>query len=465
MSELWRMSATETATLVKNKEVSAVEVTKAALGRLEDVNPSINAVIYELPEEAMKAAEAVDKKIAAGEDAGPLAGVPVTTKLSVDQKGTATTNGLQLQMELIATQDTPVIANMRDAGAVIIGRTNTPAFSLRWFTRNLAHGATINPHNSKITPGGSSGGASSATAAGIGAIGHGTDIAGSIRYPAYACGLHGLRPTLGRIPSANSSGADRNIGAQLMAVSGPIARTVADVKLGFEVMAKGSSRDPWWVPVPLEMPAQEKKIALAINPSGMKVDRHVEAALRDAASRLEAAGWSVEEVAIPDMREACRLQIVLWMAEFRGNAEAIFAAEGDPDAIAVYQNISRHAGEPDLDAVLDALQKRVTLMREWKLFFDQYPLVLCPVSGEQPFPDHLDVESLEAFDRVFEAQLPQIATPFMGLPGLAVTTGIGENNIPIGVQLLASHFREDMLLAAGEDIESAGPSFPVVTPK
>ncbi len=464
MTDLWRKGAAEIAKLVNKGELSAVEVTHATLERLAAVNPAINAVVVETADEAMGAALAIDKKIANGETAGTLAGVPVTIKVSVDQKNTVTTNGLQLQKDLVAPDDSPVVKNLREAGAIIVGRTNTPAFSLRWFTRNLVHGATVNPHNSAITPGGSSGGAAAATASGIGAIGHGTDIAGSIRYPAYACGLHGLRPTLGRIPAHNASGADRNIGAQLMAVSGPLARSIDDVRLGFEAMAGGSARDPWWVPAPLTMQDQEKTVALAIAPSGMKVDRHVEMALRDAASRLQNAGWKIEEVELPDWHEAARLQIVLWMAEFRGKAKEIFAAEGDPDAIFVHQQISRHCGDPDLNNVMDALQRRVTLMREWTLFLEKYPVVLCPISGEQPFPDHLDVESPEAFDRVFAAQLPQIAPPFMGLPGLAVATGVSDEKIPIGVQLIGSHFREDTLLAAGADIEAAGPEFPIITP-
>ena len=134
-----------------------------------------------------------------------------------------------------------MVTNFRKSGAIIIGRTNTPAFSLRWFTRNQLHGHTLNPHNSSITPGGSSGGAASATAAGIGAIGHGTDIGGSIRYPAYACGLQGLRPTHGRFPAWNASSKDRHIGAQLMAVSGPLTRSILDLELATKVMCAPDS--------------------------------------------------------------------------------------------------------------------------------------------------------------------------------------------------------------------------------
>ena len=186
MSDLWRMTATELAQLVHAGKISCLDATESALDRLAQVNPAINAVVQEMSDEARAEARALDDKIANGEAAGPLAGVPVTIKVNVDQKGFATTNGLRIQKDLIADNDNPVVANMRKDGAIIVGRTNTPAFSLHWFTRNSLHGHTLNPHNPKITPGGSSGGAAAATAAGIGAIAHGSDIAGSIRYPAYA---------------------------------------------------------------------------------------------------------------------------------------------------------------------------------------------------------------------------------------------------------------------------------------
>ena len=181
MEVLWRKNAAEVASLVKAGKVSAVEATQAALDRLEQVNGKLNAVVIQTRDDAFRSAHLVDQAIQRGEDPGLLAGVPVTVKVNIDQAGYANTNGLKMQGSLIAECDSPVVTNFRKSGAIIIGRTNTPAFSLRWFTRNQLHGHTLNPHNSSITPGGSSGGAASATAAGIGAIGHGTDIGGSIR--------------------------------------------------------------------------------------------------------------------------------------------------------------------------------------------------------------------------------------------------------------------------------------------
>src|SRR5215510_15655160 len=261
MQDLWRLSATDLAGLIKSKKLSAKEAATAALARLDAVNPKLNAVVVHRPAEVLAEAASVDAKIARGENVGVLAGVPVTVKVNIDQAGFATTNGLKIQKDALAKDNSPVIDNLRKSGAVILGRTNCPAFSYRWFTTNLVHGDTKNPRDSGITPGGSSGGAGSAVAAGIGHIAHGTDIAGSIRYPAYACGVHGLRPTLGRIPAFNPALPERPIGPQIMAVSGPLARTVNDLRISLAAMSARDIRDPWYVPVPLEGPARQKRAA------------------------------------------------------------------------------------------------------------------------------------------------------------------------------------------------------------
>src|SRR3984885_1966463 len=184
MEELWRLPAQELAGLIRTKKVSAREAAVAALERLFAVNPAIKAVVDHRPDDVLSQAATVDAAIARGDDPGVLAGVPVTIKVNIDQADFATTNGLKTQAALIAKDNSPVVGNLRKAGAVILGRTNCPAFSYRWFTTNLIHGNTKNPRDPSITPGGSSGGAGAAVAAGIGHIAHGTDIAGSIRYPA-----------------------------------------------------------------------------------------------------------------------------------------------------------------------------------------------------------------------------------------------------------------------------------------
>ena len=461
MAEIWELSAAEIADAVRSGKMSATEVTQAHLDRLADVNPRINAVVQQFPEEALSVARDVDAAIADGQDPGPLCGVPVTIKVNVDQKGHATTNGLKLLKDLVAQQDSPVVSNIRKAGGVIVGRTNTPAFSLRWFTKNDLHGQTLNPRDASITPGGSSGGAAAAVASGICAVGHGTDIAGSVRYPAYACGLHGLRPSLGRVPTYNATGADRFIGAQIMAVSGPLARSIEDIRLAFLAMAAPDPRDPWYTASPLEQGGFAKRAALTIAPDGMAVTKDVSTALMDAADRLRDDGWQVDEIDCPQMQAAADINAVLWMAETRFSALEMIEKEAEPESQFVFRQMARDAGEIDLDRLMKTLQSRAGLVREWETFLSRYPVVLCPVSGELPFDQQLDVRSDSDFRRVFDAQLTQRALPTLGLPALTVATGqVG--TVPVGVQLIGARYREDILLAAGAAIEKAG-ARPVVS--
>ncbi|MGY2909550.1 amidase family protein [Bradyrhizobium sp. URHC0002] len=461
MQDLWRLSAAEMAALIRSKKVSAKEAAAAALARLDAVNPKINAVVDHRPEDVLAQASAVDAAIGRGEDAGPLGGVPVTVKVNIDQQGFATTNGLKLQRDAIAKSNNPVIDNLRKSGAVILGRTNCPAFSYRWFTTNLIHGDTKNPRDPGITPGGSSGGAGAAVAAGIGHIAHGTDIAGSIRYPAYACGVHGLRPTMGRIAAFNAALPERPIGPQISAVSGPLARTIGDIRMALAAMSARDYRDPWWVPAPLEGPAMPKRVAMCLNPDGLDPVPEVKAAVADAGKRLARAGWIVEEIAsTPPLREAADLQTKLWLGDgYEAQLEAA-EREGDPGALACLRGNRAKVHPFDLSKTLT---RRLTLTREWLAFFEKYAVLLMPVSGELPFPDQLDRKDEASFARVWHAQLPQIAIPFMGLPGLTVSTGL-VGRVPVGVQLVSGRYREDMCLAAGEAIEAGGTPSAAIDP-
>jgi amidase len=461
MQDLWRLSAKDIAALIKSKKVSAKEAASAALARLDAVNPSINAVVDHRPEEVLAQAASVDAAIARNEDAGPLAGVPVTVKVNIDQQGFATTNGLKLQRDVIAATNSPVIDNLRKAGAVMLGRTNCPAFSYRWFTSNLIHGDTKNPRDASITPGGSSGGAGAAVAAGIGHIAHGTDIAGSIRYPAYACGVHGLRPTVGRIPGFNAALPERTIGPQISAVSGPLARTIGDLRIALGAMSGRDVRDPWWVPAPLEGPAMPKRAALCLQPDGLETSAEVKAAVADAGKRLERAGWVVEQVETPPLREAADLQTKLWLGDGYEAQLAAAEREGDPGALACLRGNRSKVFPFDAAAFSKALTRRATLTREWLQFFETHSVLLIPVSGELPFPDGLDMRDEPSFARVWRAQLTQIAIPFMGLPALTVSTGL-VGRVPVGVQVVSGRYREDLCLLAGEAIEAGGtPASPV----
>jgi amidase len=462
MNDLWRRSAQELASLVKGRKISAREAVSASLARLDQVNGAINAVIDHRPDEALDRADAIDGAIAKGENVGPMAGVPVTVKVNIDQKGYATTNGVKLLRDNIAKANSPVVDNLEKAGAIIIGRTNTPAFSYRWFTANLLHGNTKNPRNPALTPGGSSGGAASAVTAGIGAIAHGTDIAGSIRYPAYACGVHGLRPTVGRIAAYNASLPERPIGAQITAVSGPLARTVGDLRLALTAMAQPDPRDPWWVAAPLEGPKVPRRAAICTNPDGLETTPEVKAAVIDAGKRLEKAGWTVEEVTkIPPFDEAAQLQVRLWLGD--GYEAMVEAAEkeGDIGALTALRGHAEVGKSLDLALFSKTLARRATLVREWSIFLETYAVIVMPVCAELPFADQLDIKDEASFKRVWRAQMPQIALPFIGLPGLTVSTGMVGTS-PVGVQIVAGRYREDLCLAAGEAIEAGGvPAAPV----
>src|ERR1700731_2691709 len=462
MQDLWRLSAKDIAALISSKKVSAKEAASAALARLDAVNPAINAVVAHRPEDVLAQAASVDAAIARNENVGALAGGPVAVKVNIDQQGYATTNGLKLQRDVVAATNSPVVDNLRKAGAVILGRTNCPAFSYRWFTTNLVHGDTKNPRDPAITPGGSSGGAGAAVASGIGHIAHGTDIAGSIRYPAYACGVHGLRPTVGRVAAFNVSLPERPIGPQISAVSGPLARTIGDLRIALEVMSGRDARDPWWVPAPLEGPAMPKRAALCLRPDGLETVAEVKAAVADAGKRLERAGWVVEQIdKTPPLREAADLQTKLWLGD---NYEAQLDAaerEGDPGALACLRGNRAKVFPFDAAAFSKTLTRRATLTRQWLEFFEQYAGLLRTGSAEFPFPDQLDRKDDASFARVWRAQLTQIAIPFMGLPGLTVSTGL-VGRIPVGVQVVSGRYREDLCLLAGEAIEAFGtPSAPV----
>lgn len=466
MTELWALPASRIAALVRARHVSAVEVAQAGLARLDAVNPAINAVVECRPEETLAAAAAVDATIAAGRDPGPLAGVPVTIKVNVDQKGYATTNGIKAQADLIAKTDNPVVESLFAAGAVSLGRTNTPAFSYRWFCNNLLHGHTYNPRRRDLTPGGSSGGAGAATAAGIGAIGHGTDIAGSIRYPAYACGIHGLRPTLGRIAAYNASGKDRTIGGQIMAVSGPLARTVDDLRLGLTAMSRSDPRDPWWMPAPLTGPELPRRAALCLRPDGMETAPELIAALLGAADKLRDAGWQVDEIdALPPIDEAVRVQLTLWFGDDYPGLVASAEREGDAGALAALagqRDFALSLGMPEFSA---ALSRRLGIAREWGVFMARYPVVLLPPCAELPFADDLDLKSPEDYTRVWRAQMTMVGLPVTGLPSLTLATGATDTGVPLGIQIVAPRFREDVALAAASAIEARQPPVTIAEPQ
>lgn len=465
--DLWRWRAVDLAHAIRTRAISSREAAQSCLARTAAVNPALNAIVDLMADEALAAADAADAAVSQGRPLGVLHGVPVTIKINVDFEGRPTTNGIVAQKDLVAPADSPVVANLRRAGAVIFGRTNTPAFSMRWFTDNALHGRTLNPWSAGHTPGGSSGGASAAVAAGMGPIAHGNDLAGSVRFPAYCTGVYGLRPSFGRVPAfLPSAAAERPLSPQLMSVQGPLARSVADIRLALRAMASGDPRDPWWVPAPLEGPDDPRplRVALTVDAGTVRAHPAVAQAVHRAGEWLAQAGYQVEAVDPPPMAEAAELWDLISRNENLLFMKPAVEALGD-DAIRTSFG-HQFDGQPLLDneACLRALARRTTVIRQWAVFMDRYPLVLGPVSAEPPFAQGMDVESRDSSRRVLAAQGPQFGVPVLGLPAIAAPTGTFEG-LPIGVQIIGRRFREDQVLAAAEVLEARSPTATPIDPR
>lgn len=453
-TELWKLSATELAQRIANADITARQATESVLDRIDALNPALNALPEVYHADALKAADAADLAQAAGRPLGVLHGVPVTVKVNVDSAGCATTDGIVAAKENTALSDSPVVSSLRQVGAIVVGRSNTPAFSLRWFTDNELHGRTLNPFDAARTPGGSSGGAAVAVATGMGPIAHGNDYGGSIRYPAWACGVVGLRTTVGRVPSYKASAPNRMISNQQMSVQGPLTRTVADARLALEVMSHGSALDPQWVPAPLSFADSQAptRVALFKHHPQYPAEASVVLALEQAASWLQTAGYEVEEVEPPHFEEASVLWQHLVFNDMRRGGQPAIEQMGDGAVRAALRGYMDGVPVWDRDACLEALTRRFNIARDWAVFLEAYPVLLLPNSWEKQFPVDDDTRSSARMGELLRAQSPLLSTAMLGLPGLSVPTGV-VNGLPTGVQLVTGRFREDRALAAGEVIE------------
>lgn len=432
---------------------------------MAEVNPRINAVVDLMEGEALAAADRADAAVKTGEPLGVLHGVPVSVKINVDYAGRATTNGVVAFKDRIAKEDSAPVIALRKAGAVLFGRTNTPAFSHRAFTDNDLHGRTLNPWDPTRTPGGSSGGASAAVAAGMGPIAHGNDRAGSVRYPAHACGVFGLRPSFGRVPDFQPSAAEeRGLFTQLTLVHGTLTRSIGDLRLSLAALETHDHRDPWAFPASATQPPQ-KPIAVAMVSSlpGIASDAAVTAAVRRAGRLLEAAGYRVEEIVPPDYVEAATMFWKLLMTEERAASASETASStraielyGDEAVKRVRAGNKAYAGEYDFDGYVRALARRTTILRKWRAFLARYPLVLTPVSWVLPFPVDYDQRGNDAMRHTIETCHPLLTVSTLGLASIAVPAGLAEG-VPVGVQLVADRFQEEVCFAAGEMIEAGCP--------
>lgn len=452
---LWRRSAFELAEGIRERRWSCVEVMASVTARIRARNPALNAIVNDGTEAALAEARSADAALAAGRLLGPLHGVPVTIKENVDQRGMPTPNGLPAFANVIAPDDAPVVRNLRRAGAIIVGRTNTPELSMRATTDNPLHGRTRNPWHPDASPGGSSGGAGAAAAAGFGPIHHGNDIGGSLRFPAYCCGVATVKPTPGRVPAWNPSAtAERGLLAQLMSVQGAIARDVRDARLATEVMAQGDPRDPWWVPVPFEGEpvARPLRVALTRNAHGYAMHPEIDAALVRAAEWLRDAGYAVEEVEPPPVTEAAQAWFAVLVAEMRATLFPTARAHGSrtiQDILGWYERMTEVV---DADGYVLGVAARTRMTRAWSVFLDAHPLVLTPFLMRSTFPWDYDARGFAQTKDLFDAAIYSYGINYLGLPAGVLPVGMLEG-LPFGIQIVGRRFREDLILDAMEVVE------------
>ncbi|MBI2969293.1 MAG: amidase [Gammaproteobacteria bacterium] len=452
--ELWRTGAAAIANGIRKKSFSAREVVTSCLQRYEATHSAINALTEVRPEAALAAADAADRAISQGAVVGLLHGVPVTIKGNVDLEGWATVNGCAALRNNIARTTSPCVQNWLKAGAIVIGRSNTPEFCCRWETNNELFGPTRNPWDRRRTPGGSSGGAAASLAVGVTPLAQGNDLGGSLRQPAQACGVASLRPSFGRVPAWNpTQPGEPGIGVQIMHVEGPMARRIEDVRLGLRAMVARDRHDPWWVPAPLEQSDDTAvTAALVINPAGGGVNRQVASGIERAGKLLSDAGYKVEEIEPPGIAEAARIWRVICIGELLTQLEP---AVKDICGAALRRTFDCYRAalpEFNLEMYADAFARRLGVLRDWLGFFERYGLIVAPVGTEPPLPSDGDIESPERTVSVIESFRMTVAVNALGLPAAVVPVGTGDG-LPQVAQIIGPPFREMRCLAAAEAIE------------
>ena len=454
-TDLWRMSATELASAIRTGQVSSREVIEAHLQRVDTVNPTVNAITVLLADEALEAADAADRVVAAGGDLPPLLGVPFTVKGNIDLVGTPTTQGAKALTEAYPTQDAPVVERMRAAGAIPIGRTNLPTYAIRWHTDSELWGATINPWDRSRTPGASSGGEAVASATGMSPTGLGNDTLGSLRWPAQCCGVTVLKPTLGRIPDASSiEPSEFPIGPQLAGVQGPLARNVADLRLAFEVLAGPTWRDPWSVPAPLRgpEPPEPVRVAVVLDPAGEGIASQVQDGVRKAAVALADAGYVIDEIEPPSIDAAARLLLdMLNPVGVPPDAMELQFPSMPQETKQFLVAFNEVAGTLDPVAAFMTYMTRLSLLRAWGEFQEQHPLIVAPIATDIPSVAGSDLDDGRVAADVHAMRMA-LAVNALGLPAVAVPVGIGDN-LPQAIQIIGRRYREDLCLDAAAALE------------
>ena len=445
---------------IRRKKISPVELVEAHLARIELLNPKLNALVQVDAQRARRQAQAAESAVLRGEKQGPLHGVPISIKSSIDVAGLRCEAGTKLRAGYVASQDAPLVARLRAAGAIVLGVTNTPEFLMAWETDNLLYGRTNNPWDVSRTPGGSSGGEAAAIASGCSAGGVGSDGGGSIRVPAHFSGICGLKPTPGRIPATGHFPVSVGPFA-LLGVVGPMARTVADLRVLFEVMQGPDDGDPSAAPVPVHWTAIQELKKLRIgyfeDDGRTPVTAETRAAVRKAVQALERAGFQVA----PFRPEGLEVSQQLWWKLF-GIAGGMLLrpmtrlheAELSPilrefsDWVAAEKP---HTAQTLLDTWIERDVVRMQVFRQMR----EFPILLCPVAavpafrhGERSWTiDGQTVKYLDAWSYCEWFNL-------LGMPGMAVPVGRSAEGLPIGVQVVGLPWQEEVVLAVAAELEA-----------
>ncbi len=447
----------EIAESIRTKKLSPVEIVAGHLARIEAVQPKLNAFVHLDAEAARAHACRAEDAVHRGAELGPLHGVPITVKSCIDVAGWNCPAGSLLRKDYVAEKDAALVARLRAAGAILLGNTNTPEFLMAYETDNLVNGKTSNPWDLSRSAGGSSGEAA-AIASGCSVGGVGSDGGGSIRVPAHFCGICGLKPTPGRIPATGHFPA--GVGAfSWIGVVGPMARTIADLRELFAVMAGPDPGDASSAPVPLRAigDAELKTLRIGILESDAlgKVDEETSAALQKAANGLAAQGFVVEPVRFDGLEQA----IELWWFFFGPAIAHLFqptVAGHEQKLSRIFCDYLQFAEAPiTLDALLSACAERDLLRARILRQMRDVPILLSPVSTTTAFRHG------EGTWRPGVAQCYRDTMRFSqwlnltGFPGASVPVSVSADGLPIGVQVIGRPHEEELMLAVAEKIETA----------
>ncbi len=451
---LWQESALSLAKMIKDGDVSSRDVVEAHLARIEQVNPSVNAIVEIRPQEVLREADAADARLRAGEVLGTLHGVPFSVKTNIDVAGYATTQASVALKDWMATTDAAAVQRMRSAGAVVLARTNMPDLGLRVNTESSLYGPTHNPWRHGVTAGGSSGGEASAIASGQSPIGLGNDIGGSLRNPAYACGIASIKPSRGRVPQGNRSDKiEMALNAQIMLAEGVLARHVADVRAGLEVIMGAHPFDPQSIDAPLRGRPVSRRVALVPEPDGGTTSPEISDAVRLAGRALEAAGYEVEEVQPPMLFEAYFAWTELMATTLAVEAPLFVDLIGEGgQRFLQLTDVGFAPATPESQHLMH--QNRYKVARAWREFMTTYPLIVGPTWAHAPFELGFDIIDTESALKVAESFRFVLPANLLGLPAACVPTGVA-NGLPTGVQVIGELLREDLCLDAAETIEGA----------